>query len=254
MIELLSNNNNDHKHNRVFIFATIVPITIVGLMERWGAIRYILVSYPFFIIVASYGLINTLKYLVTFISTRNTNLLTTSAALFIVCLGILGLSGIPQAWRAADKSYGDIITQLEIGAQRYPDHKTTGEYVRDNLQVQDIIIAEDVLQQFWYVGRVDYWFRAIETHGHFTYISSTDGQIRDSYINSLVAVDDIVDKLRNNGNQRIWIITSAETQSDKEFYLSKKQLSWMSKIENEYSPVYVGLDGITKVYCINCNG
>lgn len=252
VIELL--NNDGQKHNRIFILATIVPISIVGLMEKWGALRYILATYPFLILIASYGLIKTLRFVAQFALTRNIKLVTTSIALFIVCLGILGLSGIPQAWRAANKSYGDSITQLEIGAQLYPDHKTTGEYVRENLQDQDIIIAEDVLQQFWYVGRVDYWLRAIETHGHFTYLSSTDGQIRDLYINSLVADNDIVDSLRNNKKQRIWLITSAETQSDKEFYLSKKQLSWMNTIMHKYSPAYVGLDGVSKVYCINCNG
>ncbi len=246
-------NVDRQKYVRVFILATIVPIGIIGLMERWGALRYIITTYPFLILIASYGMFNVFRYLTSRITPYKIELIPTTLALTIVCIGALGLSGLPQAWRAANKSYGDPITQLKNGAQLYPDHKTPGEYVRDNLLTHDIVVAEDALQQFWYIGKVDYWLRNAKTHGHFTYLASTDDQIRDLYINSLVVDDDIVDTLSDNNKDRIWLITSAETQTNKEFYLSNKQLAWVNKIEQDNAPTYLGLDGISKVFCINCN-
>jgi hypothetical protein len=50
--------------------------------------------------------------------------------------------------------------------------------------------------------------------------------------------------------QRVWVITSGETYKYRDYYLSEKQNEWLSEVEKEIKPVYVGRDNATGVYLL----
>ena len=148
--------------------------------------------------------------------------------------------------------YGDSLDIDMFGIPIYPDHKGPGVYVKNHLQSNDIIIAEDVLQQKWYIGKVHYWLRNENTHHNYIY-KDNDGAYRDIYVNSLVATNNDLQKLSAKKEFCTWIITSAETSQKPDYYLTKKQQLWLSNIKNKLKPVFVGRDNITEVYRLNCD-
>ena len=78
-----------------------------------------------------------------------------------------------------------------------------------------------------------------------------DNKLHDIYIDSIVATPDVLLSL-DNKHQRTWIITSGEVLYNRKYYLSDEQRLWLSNIERNNSPVYIGKDGLTRVYCLNC--
>ncbi len=67
----------------------------------------------------------------------------------------------------------------------YPDHKGAAQFIRSqNITPDDILIAEDVLQQTYYLGRVDYWLFS-RKHARL-YVQRVDGVIRDFYTSTRV--------------------------------------------------------------------
>ena len=61
--------------------------------------------------------------------------------------------------RSAERDHGS--ENIENG-RYFPDHAATGRYVAARLRPDDVVIATDVLQQRWYVGRADYWLRSLK--------------------------------------------------------------------------------------------
>src|SRR6185436_19969655 len=62
----------------------------------------------------------------------------------------------------------------------FPDHKGAAAFIRSqNIKPGDILIAEDVLEQTYYLGRVDYWL--ISRKQAQLYVQRVDGVIRDFY-------------------------------------------------------------------------
>ena len=52
---------------------------------------------------------------------------------------------------------------------------------------------------------------------------------------------------------RVWFITSGETEPNREWYLSENQRRWLANLEDSLRPSFVGRDGVTTVYCLNCD-
>ncbi len=62
----------------------------------------------------------------------------------------------------------------------HPYHKGAAEYLRSqNVAPDDVVLAEDVLQQTYYLGSVDYWL--ISRRIARRYVERVDGRIRDFY-------------------------------------------------------------------------
>src|SRR5512138_157230 len=50
------------------------------------------------------------------------------------------------------------LNSVNAGYRIHPDHKGTAEFLQSqDIREEDIILAEDVLQQTYYLGKVDYW-------------------------------------------------------------------------------------------------
>jgi 4-amino-4-deoxy-L-arabinose transferase-like glycosyltransferase len=235
---------------RASIMAVLLPVAAIGVVSKWGGARYLIEVYPFLLIVAAASLVMALTVL-----GRRTGRWNTKGALvgalFIVLSGALGGHGLPQAWRLKNLKYGDKMDIHAFGFPLYPDHQSAGRYVITHRTQGDIVIAEDALQQRWYIGDVDYWLRDPITHSRFLY-RQPDGNLRDIYVDSTILTKEILTALTQHSNKRIWVITSAETHHKQNYYLNTVQRQWLDFLEHNHTPAYIGRDGITKVYCLNC--
>lgn len=232
---------------RASTMAALVPIFGIGVMKEWGGIRYLIESYPFLIFVASAGLLRLSGYICQPFKT-SVHRKVLPLTIMIVLSGILGGHGLPQALGAANLNYGESVRSFPF--EYYPDHKGAGEFVRNQRTSGDIVIAEDSLVQYWYSGSIDYCLRGPQEAQFFH--RALDGVVRDIYVNSVPATTDILDTIAQS-SKRIWLITSAELSTSRKFILGDEQLEWLADIESRYTPVFVGRDNVTKVYCLNCD-
>jgi hypothetical protein len=235
---------------RASISAAMIPIIAIGLAKAWGGSRYLIIAYPFMVVVAAVGLVKFLHYLGSRTGWwQDTGTLILSVA--IVLSGALGTNGIPQAVYAATLGYGKPGYWLGLSFPTNPDHQAAGHFVRERLRDTDIVVAEDVSQQRWYAGRADYWLRKYGDSRKYLYRAS-DGVMRDIYADSILVTPEVLDKLDNYDAGRVWVITSGETYWKRHLFLGAEQLGWLAKLENNGKLVFTGRDSATMVYCLGC--
>ena len=130
----------------------------------------------------------------------------------------------------------------------YPDHKGAAQFVRAlNLRPQDIVLAEDVLEQTYYLGRVDYWLIGRKHAQRF--VQRVNGDIRDFYTGTPV-VDDgaqLRELMDSAGDRQVIIIGSGENQSDRRRGVRGPEISAVMQ-SDLVEALYVGRDGLTKVW------
>lgn len=237
---------------RILLVISLFPLILVGIFTKWAAARYLLQAYPFILIISAYALYTPAHK---FFQRRFAN--AKAPALVFACLaslsGLLGGHGLISAYKVGTVDYGDRLNEAALIFPFYPDHKTPGEYVAKHRSTGDIIIAEDVLEQRWYAGTIDYWLRQYKSDsgGRFMY-KAKDQQLHDIYVNSTMATIDILTTLTDDHSRKIWLITSGETVYKRDHYLIDDQLQWLNNIESTHTPVFTGKDGVTQVYCLNC--
>jgi hypothetical protein len=140
-----------------------------------------------------------------------------------------------------------VAKTVNSGYESHPDHKGAAEFIRSQHVVDaDVLIAEDVLQQTYYLGRVDYWL--MSRHHARRYVERVDGEIRDFYtgagvISSAQMLQELLQRERAN---RIFVIGSGENQSDKR----KGMRGDMDAVlrSTQFEVVYQGRDGLTQVW------
>jgi hypothetical protein len=138
---------------------------------------------------------------------------------------------------------------INSGYESHPDHKGAAEFMlRQNLVPEDVIIAEDVLQQTYYLGKgqVDYWLMS-RNHAR-RYVELKDGKIRDFYtgagvISSARMLEELLQKERGH---RIFVIGSGENQSDRR----KGMRGDMDGVlrSPQFEVIYNGRDRLTQVW------
>ena len=237
-----------HKLITVLSLAFLIPVYALGVIMEWAPDRYLLPVYPLVLIVASSGLLACCTWLAHRLPVKGLRC-PALLGLLLVASGLLGAHGLPQAITHSPTSYGSKTTGMDV----YPDHRAPGCYVRAHLQPSDIVVAEDALQQHWYVGRVDYWLRNPAGHTFYSYLDE-NGHQRDIYVSSQITTDDVIEGLTTNFTTRIWVITSGETRSQPEYYLPKgtPQHAWLDSVMREHDARLYGRDGLSAVYCLNC--
>ncbi|HKR36831.1 MAG TPA: glycosyltransferase family 39 protein [Steroidobacteraceae bacterium] len=141
-----------------------------------------------------------------------------------------------------------VAAWLDPDAGVYPDHKGAAQFVRSlQLQPQDIILAEDVLEQTYYLGRVDYWL--IGRKHASRYVQRVDGEIRDFYTGTPV-VDDgaqLREILKRAGDRQVIIIGSGENQSDRRRTVRGPEIAAVMASDLVES-IFLGNDGLTNVW------
>lgn len=136
---------------------------------------------------------------------------------------------------------------VNSGYESHPDHKGAAEFVRSQQLVDaDVVIAEDVLQQTYYLGRVDYWL--MSRHHARRYVERVDGKIRDFYTGAGVisSAQMLEELLQRERGKRIFVIGSGENQSDKR----KGMRGDMDAVlrSGQFEVIYQGRDGVTRVW------
>jgi hypothetical protein len=142
-----------------------------------------------------------------------------------------------------------MIAAMLASGLRHPDHKGAALFMRtQQLRPDDVILAEDVLQQTYYLGQVDYWL--ISRKVARRYVERVDGEIRDFYtgtrvIDSGAALEQL---LNSYSDRRIFVIGSGENTSD-----GRRAMRGFGIAEvlasDRFEVLYVGSDGFTKVWC-----
>jgi hypothetical protein len=234
---------------REAVVIVLLTLAAMGAVSRWGGMRYFAQAYVLFALLAGAALVAFADWAA--LRFRVRQLPATVAVCLVVCVGVLGSHGIPRAWAAATVDYGDATNETLFGFAMYPDHRTPGLFVKERARADDIIVAEDVLEQRWYAGRVDYWLHDVAEATSFLYRGS-DGLLRDIYTSSVALSDEILADLAAE-QRRVWIITSAETAENRDVYLSARQLEWLHAVTTSAPPVAVGRDGVSAVYCLRCD-
>ena len=169
------------------------------------------------------------------------------------------LTSVAPAWIAGAAALACLLVvnpihvaaALESGYAHHPDHKGAAEFVAGlHPGPQDIIVAEDVLQQTYYLGHVDYWLVNKQVAAPFMH--SVNGRWLDFYtdtplIGSGVELERLVEK-QNRG--AIYVIGSGENQEDGRSLMRAFGIS-----EALQSPpfhlVFRGRDGFTLVWKVD---
>ena len=131
----------------------------------------------------------------------------------------------------------------------FPDHKGAAAFIRNqNIKPGDILIAEDVLEQTYYLGRVDYWL--ISRKQAQLYVQRVDGVIRDFYTSTPVidSGEQLEQVLDTGAGRRIFIIGSGENQQDGRREQRGAGIFKILTTSDRLEEVYLGNDGKTKVW------
>jgi hypothetical protein len=236
---------------KVLIVVVILPSFMLGLIKDWAPPRYLITTYPIILIVSAYGficLINRIPLL------KDSKILKLSFITFVPASGLLGGHGIPQSIKVSPSQYGTNIYSNHLSGIGYPDHRSHGCFVKEQLLEGDIVVAEDALQMYWYIEHVDYWLRTPSNIDKFLYLDD-DNQIKDRYVNSMPTTNEVIRRLSNTTDKRIWVITSGETQQHIDHFLVKgsPQRAWLDKLAETHTPILNGRDGLSATYCLNCD-
>lgn len=140
------------------------------------------------------------------------------------------------------------VASMTSDGSQYPDHRGAAQFMRtQNITPDDIVLAEDVLQQTYYLGQVDYWL--IGRKHSWRYLQDVNGRIQDFY--TATAVIDtgkmFEELLAANPQRRIFVIGSGENKRDNRREMRGKEIFDLLK-SDRFETLYVGHDNFTKVW------
>ena len=144
-----------------------------------------------------------------------------------------------------------VIAAIDSGYASHPDHKGAAEFVtRVHPGPRDIIIAEDVLQQTYYLGHVDYWLVNKQVAAPFMH--KVNGRWLDFYtdtplIGTGVELERLVDAPDRGA---IYVIGSGENQSDGRTLMRAFGIA-EALHSAPFHLVYQGRDGFTQVWKVD---
>jgi hypothetical protein len=162
-------------------------------------------------------------------------------------------NGSLRSWRpvAALLTLALVVEPTQVLAtvnRNFPDHRGAAQFIRSqNITPDDILIAEDVLQQTYYLGHVDYWL--ISRRHARLYVQLVDGVIRDFYTSTRVidSGEQLQRVLDSYAGRRIFIIGSGENQRD-----GRREMRGFGIFDvlmsDRLEEVYLGSDRKTKVW------
>jgi hypothetical protein len=144
-----------------------------------------------------------------------------------------------------------VVHAVGGGYRTHPDHKGAAEFVESlHPGPHDIIIAEDVLQQTYYLGHVDYWL--INKKVAAPFMHRVDGRWVDFYTNTpLIGTGEELRHLVEKADRgAIYVIGSGENFED-----GRRLMRSFGIADALHSPpfrrVYQGRDGLTEVWKVD---
>ena len=141
-----------------------------------------------------------------------------------------------------------VARTVNAGYSMHPDHKGAAEFMRSlTLGPRDVILAEDVLQQHYYLGHVDYWLVARYVAAIF--VREVDGKPREIYLNVPVMGTgaELAALLDDPNRGTVYVIGSGEQQVDGRRYA--RGLGIQEVLNSpRFEVIYHGRDGFTQIW------
>jgi hypothetical protein len=137
--------------------------------------------------------------------------------------------------------------EVGVGYANSPDHKGAAEYMRSiHPGPRDIILAEDVLEQTYYLGHVDYWLISRDVVTEF--VRMKNGRLRDMYtdVPLLGTAEELEELIARPDRGAIYVIGSGENQADGRRHARGPGLSALLQ-SPRFKEVWRGRDNLTVV-------
>jgi len=144
-----------------------------------------------------------------------------------------------------------VAVAVDSGYASHPDHKGAAQFVASlHPGPHDIIIAEDVLQQTYYLGHVDYWLVNKQVAAPFMH--RVHGRWLDFYTDTpLIGTGPELERLVEKPDRgAIYVIGSGENQEDGRSLMRAFGISQALGAPPFHS-IYVGRDGLTRVWKVD---
>jgi hypothetical protein len=137
---------------------------------------------------------------------------------------------------------------VTAGYAMNPDHKGAAEFMKTvPLAPNDIVIAEDALQQVYYFGRVDYWLNGKDIAQQF--VHDVGGEVREFYTNTrLIGSGEELQALIDRPDRgTIYLIGSGEKHEDGRRAMRSHGIAEVME-SGQLQPIFLGRDGLTQVW------
>jgi hypothetical protein len=139
---------------------------------------------------------------------------------------------------------------VNAGYRIHPDHVGAARFVQSQHPgPHDLILAEDVITQTYYLGKIDYWLLGEQAAANF--VKPINGELRDVYtLSRLMGSGPQLQRLIDDPDRGdIYIIGSGENQIDGRSDMRGESLQRMLT-SGTLPVVFVGRDQLTKVWKI----
>ena len=137
---------------------------------------------------------------------------------------------------------------VNAGYTIHPDHKGAAEYIRSiGTRPQDVILAEDSLQQTYYLGHIDFWLRGMKDAAQFAY--RKDGALHDIYTDApLIGTGaELMALVARRDRGDIYIIGTGEFKGD-DLRVFRSDGIYEALRPPIFAPVFLGRDGLTQIW------
>jgi hypothetical protein len=255
---------NDDSHlssfpkNWLFLYLCFVfPVVFLGFFRTHVQPRYLYQLYPLFVILYVVCLFKLAQILIELLTLpyarkRAIGFSAVKAALFVALLFLTAEGvGIGKVKQIVNRQYKDRI-QTDIiyrsGRHQHYDHRGPGEYVRQFLQDDDLVVAIHVVFQHIYAGRVDYWLWS-GGPGTWDAWEETPEGWKDFYIGArwINNLEDLRRVLEKDPERRVWLIASPSIL--RRDHINANIARFIK--QNSEKLVFRGKDGMSEVYLWN---
>jgi hypothetical protein len=138
---------------------------------------------------------------------------------------------------------------IDAGYSIHPDHEGAARFMRSlTLGSKDIVLAEDVIEQTYYLGHVDYWLIGERVASGF--VEQSHGRILDIYTHTPI-IDSgaaLAQLIARPDRGAVYVIGSGEDQQDDgRRYVREEGIDDLMK-STIFHVVFSGRDGLTHVW------
>jgi hypothetical protein len=141
-----------------------------------------------------------------------------------------------------------VARTVNAGYAIHPDHKGAAEFMRSlDLGPHDVIVAEDVLHQTYYLGHVDYLLVAKYAAAQF--VRNVDGEVREIYVHAPVIGSgaELAALLDDPSRGTVYVIGSGELHEDGRRHA--RGLGIQEVLDSpRFETIYHGRDGLTQIW------
>jgi hypothetical protein len=141
-----------------------------------------------------------------------------------------------------------VIDTVDSGYTNHPDHKGAAQFIESiHPGPRDILVAEDVLEQTYYLGRVDYWLVNKQVAAPFMH--KVQGRWLDLYTNTpLIGTgEQLRELLQRPDRGAVYVIGSGEDQEDGRGLM--RAFGIAAELNSpQFKVIYRGRDGLTEVW------